>query len=133
MIGLLKFIFTAAVFGVIGFFLLSMSFGEKSLWEHLVGISETEEAEELKSEIGKKVDKATVDIKEKATKLAEEELLKHDTSTDASGEGPAEDKLTKEDRQELKKLIQARRLKEDIRSDQAALHSLIQKKQLEHQ
>ena len=45
MFNLIKIIFVAAVFGVIGFFLLSMPFGEKTLWQHLVGISETEEAE----------------------------------------------------------------------------------------
>lgn len=124
--------FTATVFGFIAFFLLSMSFGEKTLWQHLVGISETEEAEELKTEIEKKVDKATSDLKDKASKMAEKELHKRASDSAGSHAPPAEDELTKEDRRELKKLIRAKKQEEEIRSDQAALQSLIREKRREN-
>ncbi len=74
MFKLIKFALFLATVLIAGYFILGVTLGNKTLFEHLSGISKTDEAETLKSEIGKKIDGATHDLKEKAATMAFEEL-----------------------------------------------------------
>jgi hypothetical protein len=131
MFKLIKFsLFLAVIIGGV-YFLLGVSFGKKTLGEHLSGISETEEAETLKSEVGKKIDGAAGELKRKASNLALEELDKKVQVEKAAVNGRPEEalsKLSESERESLKTLIKEKQGAAAAEMDRKALNQLIHKK-----
>ena len=117
---------------VVAYLFLILPLGEKTLWEHLVGISKTEEAIDLKQELGKKVDGATTKLKKRATKLAIQELDSQARESKVSGDGKAPKEVSDDDRRQLTQLIQAKKQDDSVSDDRAALGKLIHQKILEH-
>ena len=67
---LIKFFVGLLVFGMLAYGFVTVSFGEKTLLGHFMGISKTEEAQSLKQEVSRKLEKTAVEIKNEVTKTA---------------------------------------------------------------
>ncbi len=120
MLSIIKFLSLTLFIAIGGYFLLGISLGEKTLYQHIDRIFHTEEALELKEELGKKVDNAALEIKEKATELAvdriEKEIDNKKQKDEIKDKSPIEPPITKKDKQDNKA------------DDRAALESLIKEK-----
>jgi Zn-dependent oligopeptidase len=88
-----------------GYLLLGITFGNKTLYQHLVTISETDEAQTLKSEIGKKVDHATEDIRKKAAELAIDGVKEKLEEVTQSRKGTQTETISASDKNRLQSLI----------------------------
>ena len=124
MFRLIKFTLFLGTIFVVGYLLLGISLGGKTLYSHLQGIFGTEEAQTLKNEIEKKVDDATSSLKDKASNLAADKLReKLDKATDdkkSAKEAPSD-----EDRRALDSLIREKNRPEASGDDRDALSRLI--------
>jgi hypothetical protein len=120
---LVKFILGLLTVCLLAYVAFFVSFGNKTLYQHLVGISKTKEAKVLGREVEKKVEHTAEDIshtiKEKVPKMVESVYRQEEKDT--LGKEPA-----KEDKQALKKLIRAK--EQPSAQDKKALQELIQKK-----
>ena len=127
--------FAVFLFAVIaaGCFLLGLSFGEKTLYQHLVTISETDEARALKTEIEKKVDSATTDITKKAKHLAIEKVKDELEAVRAekAKKAAATDSISQTDNASLDALIEKKRADEQLTADRRSLNRLIRQKNKE--
>ena len=132
MFTLIKFIFSLTVIAVVAYVFLIMPLGEKTLLEHLVGISKTDEAVDLKQELGKKVEGATSKLKRRASQLAQEELEKQAQESKVSDDSPTLKEVSREDRRRLTQLIQTKQREDSEKEDRAALGRLIHQKRLEN-
>jgi hypothetical protein len=127
MFSFFKFCLLSALVLIIGWFMLSIHLGDKTLYEHLSGISKTEEAQDLKKEIGRKVDDATNELKDKASSLAEDRLKEEleKKQKDKEAKDPAG---RAEDRRSLEKLIQEKSRENEKAEDRVGLTRLIDTK-----
>jgi hypothetical protein len=130
MFSFFKFCFLFAAILIVGWFMLGIHLGDKTLYEHLSGISKTEEAQDLKNEIGKKVDDAASDLKDKASSLAEDRLKEEIEKKLKDKEAKDRARRT-EDRGSLDKLIREKSRENDKAEDRAGLTRLIDTKDKE--
>ncbi len=72
MIKLVKVAIAVVLSGLVVYLALTVSLGERTLYEHLLGIAETKEAKNLEKEIGKKVKNTTDGVKKELKKRASE-------------------------------------------------------------
>lgn len=109
--------------GLLAYFIFFVSLGKKTLYQHIVGISKTEEAKVLGNELGKKVEHTTKSIahafREKVPKIVGA------VSRPDSKDGGVEEH-SKEDRKALERLIRGK--SETPTQDREALKELIHKK-----
>jgi hypothetical protein len=108
-----------ALFAYLTFF---VDFGEKTLYEHLGGISETPEAQQLKDEIAIKVDQTKAEVSQEVVRAAG--ILEENAITPLP-ESPGA-AITEEERQALEELIHS--AGEPGEDDRAALNRLIEEK-----
>jgi hypothetical protein len=120
--------FVAVVIGGV-YLMLGVPFGDKTLYKHLSGISKTDEAEALKTEIGKKIDGAKDDLKKKASSLALDEMRGDKEATTGKGT-PGEP--SDADRDALGAIISKKTREADETVDRAALDQLIRRKERQH-
>jgi hypothetical protein len=107
------------IIAFIAYFVFFVQFGEKTLYQHLVQISKTKEAQVLEDEIKKKAQKISAEVKDQAQKALNKSDGERSSDAGITEEG-------KEDKQALKKLMQNRR---DIGDeDRRALKRLVRKK-----
>jgi hypothetical protein len=66
----LKWAIVLACLAALAYFVFFVPLGERTLYRHLVGISETEEAQELKDELSKKAQGVKDDVASKLPALA---------------------------------------------------------------
>lgn len=132
MFKLVKFCLFVVVAVAVGYALLGVSLGQKTLYGHLKSIFSTQEAETLKNEIGKKVDHATGELKDKASALARDRLKEkldepnEKKNADSPAEkGPSE---TEADRKSLNRLISQKNHPDEASDDRAGLNRLIDEK-----
>lgn len=126
MFKLIKFSLFVATVAVVGYVLLGISLGGKTLYLHLQGIFGTEEAQTLKNEIEKKVDDAADELKDKASNLAKERIREKLDGSDS--ERSPEKELSDEDRRSLDTLISKKNRQDDSADDRLGLHRLIDSK-----
>ena len=126
MFKLIKYCLFIATVVVVGYALLGISLGGRTLYSHLQGILGTEEAQTLKNEIEKKVDDAAEDLKSKASNLAKEHLREQleETLRDTNNDGEPADA----DRKSLDTLISRKNSQDDAGNDRAGLNRLIDQK-----
>jgi hypothetical protein len=124
-------LFLAVLLGGV-YLMLGIQFGDKTLYEHLSGISKTDEAETLKSEIGKKIDGAKQDLKKKASSLALEELDEMRGEKTAKGSTGSSGEPSDADPKALSAVISKKNLEAGETVDRAALDRLIRRKERQH-
>ena len=100
MFKLIKFLIGMALFAAVALFAFLVPLGEMTLWEHLVGISETDEAKDLGSELENKA----IGIKDEVSKHIPDIKLPEKKKDPEQAKPPSD--LTDEDREELIKLLQ---------------------------
>ena len=96
----IKLLVVMALLAVVGLFAFLVPLGKMTLWEHIVGISETDEARDLGSELENKA----IGIKDEVSKRIPDISLP-EKKKDLEPAKPPSD-LTDEDREELIKLLQ---------------------------
>ena len=111
-----------------GYLLMGLSLGEKTLFQHLASIAETKEAETLKTEIGKKVDDATTDIRKKAKDLAIEKVRGRLEGMTSNRDTPAADPPSTPDENTVSQRTGKPRYKEPQTADRSSLNRLIREK-----
>ena len=129
MFKLIKFIFSLSVLALLAYVVLVMPLGKKTLFEHLVDISKTDEATVLKEEIEKKVDDASEEIKTQAASLAKQKSGKSSgekTKTDDEASSSAQ--MSDRERLALKNLIRTKTQKELKEQDRTAPNALVLEK-----
>jgi predicted AlkP superfamily phosphohydrolase/phosphomutase len=137
MLKLIKFAVFISLALTAGYFMLGVSFGDKTLLQHLVTISETKEAQTLRDEIGRKVDDATTDITKKARALAIEkvqselEAVRKEKTEKATESAIEPDAVSAADKRSLDALIDEKNESEHLNADRRALHRLIRQKNRE--
>ena len=108
MFKLVKFLIALVILAALVYFAAFVKLGEKTLWEHLVGISQTDEAEELKSELGEKAKEIQDDVSSKVPAIGKDEdetkAGKGEEETEKKDSSPLSD-LSDEDRQALIELL----------------------------
>jgi hypothetical protein len=86
MVGLVKSCITLAIIAGIAYLVFFVSFGEKTLYQHMVGITETKEAKTLGNEVEKKYKKTkkkvTREVKDQINEMTSDE--KKSSSKDSS-------------------------------------------------
>jgi hypothetical protein len=129
MFKLIKFSIFAVLIVAVFYGLLGLSFGDKTLYQHLVTIAETDEAKALKLEIDKKIGGATKDFKQKAKKMAIDHVKKElETVRKKRDASNAEsDPISAEDKASLDALIEEKQ-SEHLTADRRSLDRLIRKK-----
>ncbi len=134
MFKLIKLSIALGVIAALSYFTFKVPLGKKTLYEHLVGITKTDEAQVLGSELGKKVDGATKDItreiKKHASKLTVDEMSKgRDKNGGDSVGGTSTGKaISKTDRESLDNLIKTKVHPEPNEQDKKALNRLLHEK-----
>ncbi|MCP4602221.1 MAG: hypothetical protein GY847_17175 [Proteobacteria bacterium] len=108
MVKLIKSVIVLVVIVGIGYFIFVVPLGTKTLYRHVVGISETEEAKELKIEIEKKVKETakeiSAELKQRTSDLSE---AKKEPVPDAAKEVKSEAvEHSKKDREALDSLLE---------------------------
>jgi len=73
MIKLVKFLIALVIVAALVYFAGFVKLGEMTLWEHLVGISRTDEAKGLKDELGQKAQEIKEDVASKVPALGEDD------------------------------------------------------------
>ena len=124
MFRLIKFTFFLGTIFVVGYLLLGISLGGKTLYSHLQEIFGTQEAQTLKNEIEKKVDDAASSLKDKASNLAADKL-REKLDEKISSEKAPEAAPSAEERRALDSLIHEKSRPEAPADDRAALSRLI--------
>ncbi len=99
MFKLIKLLVVMALLAAVALFAFLVPLGKMTLWEHLVGISETDEAKDLGSELENKA----IGIKDEVSKRIPDISLP-EKKKDLEPAKPPSD-LTDEDREELIKLL----------------------------
>jgi ABC-type sugar transport system substrate-binding protein len=120
---LIKSCITLAIIAGIAYLVFFVSFGDKTLYQHMVGISETKEAKTLGNEVGKKYKKTkkkvtreikdqikelTVDEKKsssKASSTGAQDKNRDDNPTEESAKEGEQAEHSDNDRQALKRLF----------------------------
>jgi hypothetical protein len=69
MFGLLKWILLLVGLAALAYFVFFVPLGDRTMYRHLVGISETDEAQELKNELSKKAQGVKEDVTSKIPTL----------------------------------------------------------------
>jgi hypothetical protein len=69
MFGLLKWILLLVGLAALAYFVFFVPLGDRTMYRHLVGISETDEAQELKDELSKKAEDVKEDVSSKIPTL----------------------------------------------------------------
>lgn len=123
MVGLFKSLFTLAVIAGILYLVFFVTFGDKTLYQHMVGISETREAKTLGHEVEKKFRKTKKEVRRelknqlkeftadddrpagKAASRSEPDPVEHDGPSGKHAETEKEAEHSNEDRQALKQLF----------------------------
>ena len=100
MFKLIKFLVVMALLAAVALFAFLVPLGEMTLWEHLVGISETDEARDLGTEIENKA----IGIKDEVSKRIPEVSLPEKKKDQKPAKPPSD--LTDEDRKEPIELLQ---------------------------
>ena len=100
MLKLIKFLVVMALLAAVALFAFFVPLGKMTLWEHLVGISETNEAKDLGSELENKAKGIKDEVSKRIPDIGRPEKEK-----DPEPAKPSSD-LTDEDREELIKLLQ---------------------------
>lgn len=99
MFKLIKFLVVMALLAALALFAFLVPLGKMTLWEHLVGISETDEAKDLGSELENKA----VGIKDEVGKHIPEISLPEKKKDPEPAKPPSN--LTDDDKEELIKLL----------------------------
>ena len=99
MFKLIKLLVVMALLAAVALFAFLVPLGKMTLWEHLVGISETDEARDLGSELENKA----IGIKDEVSKRIPEVSLPEKKMDNDPAKPPSD--LTDEDREELLKLL----------------------------
>jgi hypothetical protein len=121
------------VLAILAYVVLVMPFGEKTLFDHLVNISKTDEAADLKKEITKKVDDASTELKSRAKRLTTNKPPTADAEKpEPKDEAPPPPRLTDRDRERLEALIRDRSGAKIDEKDRLALDALIHEKRKEN-
>lgn len=108
--------------GAVAYVTFFVPLGEKTLYQHLAGISATPEAQELGDEVRKKIDDAAEQIKTGAVNASLEVAADPpEGAREAAAEAVSED-----DRQELREVIRA--AAQPTEEDRARLSELISQK-----
>jgi hypothetical protein len=117
---LLKSCITLVIIAVIAYLVFFVSFGDKTLYQHVVGISETKEAKILGTEVGKKYKKTkkkvtreikgqinefTADEKKSSSKTSSRGTPNNDGDDDGPEEKTQKAEHTDNDRRALKRLF----------------------------
>ena len=130
---LVNFILVIVALAALGYVAFCVPLGEKTFYEHMVGISKTDEAKKLEGEIEKKVKNAADDLtdklKKQAADLAEakrEALLKGDDKKEDGDSEKVEAEHSNEDKKDLGELIH--QAAEPDAADKQALDKLIKDK-----
>lgn len=131
MFKLIKFVIVLCLIIVAGYLLLGVSFGQKTLYQHLLNISKTEAAQTLKTEIGKKMDHATKDIGTKAKKFAIDGVKERLKTVKESKKADETETVSKTDKEKLQSLIQKKEQAASRQIDRTSLDQLIHKKNQE--
>ncbi len=126
MFKMIKFLLFFATVFVVGYALLGIPLGGKTLYSHLQGILGTNEAQTLKNEIEKKVDDAADDLKNKASNLAKQHL--REKLDEALKDTDGESELSNKDRKSLDTLISRKNRQDDDGNDRPGLDHLIDSK-----
>lgn len=114
MFKLIKFLIALVVVAGLVYFAYFVKLGEMTLWEHLVGISETEEAQGLKQELGEKASEIKEDVAKKVPAFDRDDTSdEKDPKADAKGspdkaggkDASPLSELTDEDREALIELL----------------------------
>lgn len=121
MIKLVKFLIALVIVAALVYFAGFVKLGDMTLWEHLVGISRTDEAKGLKDEIGQKAREIKEDVASKVPALGEDDTDddKKPREGSAKGEGEGEAAADKKDASPLSDLTE---------EDRQALIDLLKKK-----
>jgi hypothetical protein len=113
MFGFVKTLIVLAVLAAVAYFVFFVQLGDKTLFRHLVGISETEEAHELKKELSKKAGDLKDDVVSKlpAAPARQGGAEAEERATSVGGSGPATpgaplSEQSDADRRALKELIE---------------------------
>ena len=131
MFKLLKITVLIGVVIAAGYVLLGLPFGPKTLYQHLESISNTHEAQALKTAIGQKVDDATRDLGKRAKKLAIDGVKQRLEEVTESHKKDTIDTLTKTDQQKLQSLIHQKEAAAPGQPDRVSLDHLIHLKNSE--
>lgn len=98
---------------VLAYFVFMVPLGEKTFFEHVTRISQTPEAQDLSSELQKKVETAGLSIKRKLDGALDTDTSNIDEKDDASSQPPRpqpprlkEGDVTKADKRALKELLE---------------------------
>jgi hypothetical protein len=105
MFKLVKVLLLLAGLAGLAFLVFFVQFGDKTLHEHLVGISHTDEARALGGEIEKKADAVAKEVKEKVPDLISQVTPPGPAPADA---GPLSD-IPREDRKALDALLRSKK------------------------
>lgn len=131
MIKLIKFMIVLCLVIVAVYVLLGVSFGQKTLYQHLLNISKTKEAQTLKTEFVKKVDHTTKDIQKRAKDFTIDGVKERLKTVGESKKAEETDTITKTDKEKLQSLIQKKEQSASRQIDRMSLNQLIHKKNQE--
>jgi len=96
MFRLIRALIMLGVLGAVAYFVFAVPLGNKTLWQHLGAIAETEESHELVEGVKQKAG----EVEKKAKKMLDQRGI-----SDGGDAPPARDELTDDDKQQLRKLI----------------------------
>ena len=119
MFKLLKLFVSLVVLGVLAYGVITVPFGEKTLYQHFRGISQTPEARDLSQEVSKKIGKTASEIKDEVTR-------KLDEDEPAGGKAGDTVALSDDDRSALNHILSAEN--GPTASEKAALEQLLRDK-----
>ena len=102
MFRLLKWLIVLACLAGLAYFAFFVPLGERTLYRHLVGISETDEAQELKDELSKKAQSVKDDVTSKLPELAAPNAP---PPADGKGAGAPLSEQSAEDKRALDELL----------------------------
>jgi len=116
----IKFIVGLVVFGAFVYLVVTVPFGEKTLFQHAMGISQTNEAQNLGREVSKKIEDAAVEVKDRVSDKESTPKIRVEPVKD-KGSSVA---ISDQDKQALKRLLSSP--DGPSSKDRAALEKLLQ-------